>query len=70
MIQRAARLQPWYHVPLPRCDALIGRDEDRCIFSARYEDKKGRVKLCKTHRDMVDIPMRLIQQTRAILRAE
>lgn len=51
-IRRAAKQQPWYHQPLPRCDTetLTG---ERCIFSARYTDSKtGRIKLCKVHADM------------------
>lgn len=47
---RARKQQPWYHEPLPRCDAETRHTGDQCVNSARYTN--GRVHLCKTHRDM------------------
>lgn len=67
-IVRIARQQPWYHQPLPRCDTLT-LDDEQCTFSARWEDAKtGRVKLCKTHADMADFPVRLIRPKAVTLR--
>jgi hypothetical protein len=46
---RKQSLDPWYHMPRPRCDAMTQREE-RCVMSARFTN--DRVNLCKVHADM------------------
>lgn len=72
-IRRDAKQMPWYHVPLPRCEARRKADDAQCVFSARYEghphNGNGQpVGLCKTHADMADFPTRLIRVKKITLR--
>lgn len=60
-MQRIAKQQPWYHKPLPRCDAVILRTKEQCVFSARYQAADGRdIKLCKIHAELVDFKIKRI----------
>lgn len=66
MTYRVAKLQPWYHKPKPRC-IVSTRAEQQCLFSATYEGveaSKANVKLCGTHAQMADFPVRPIQAAR------
>jgi hypothetical protein len=65
---RIAKLQPWYHIPRPQCDALIGRKKDQCLFSARYVGEDREIYLCQIHADMVDFPVKPIRANRIDLR--
>jgi hypothetical protein len=69
MISRLAKLQPWYHQPMPRCQALIVAKGERCIYSARYTDVAGKgLELCKTHADMADFPVKPLRPQMVVLR--
>jgi hypothetical protein len=74
MVYRMAKLVPWYHSTKPQCQAVTIRFEDQCIFSALYEGTgpgKGKgVTLCKTHADMADFPVKLIEPKRVMLRED
>lgn len=53
-VTRTEALHPWYHKQLDRCMATT-LSEERCLFSARYEDTEGKnIRLCKPHADMAD----------------
>lgn len=65
---RVAKQTPWYHAPLPRCDAITLQKE-QCIYSARFTAVDGRdIKLCKTHADMADFPLKPIRARNINLR--
>jgi hypothetical protein len=49
---RTQKLTPWYHQPMERC-VTITLAKEQCTYSASYVDETGRIKLCKTHRDMM-----------------
>jgi hypothetical protein len=75
VIRREAKQMPWYHVPLPRCEASRKLDGVQCIFSARYEGRPHNgngnpVELCKMHADMADFPVRLIRVKKITLRRD
>lgn len=64
-VYRVSKLQPWYHMPLPRCDAVIKSIKEQCIYSARYTDSAGKgINLCKIHADMADFKTKLIRTQR------
>jgi hypothetical protein len=66
---RLAKLVPWYHANRPRCDATT-LTESQCVFSAKYVGTQGKetgVYLCKTHADMADFPVKLIQPHAVLL---
>lgn len=62
--RRRQTLVPWYHQPKPRCVTLTLAQE-RCTYSATFEDPAGRIQVCKIHRDMMppEIRFRLIKTT-------
>ena len=66
VMRRWAKLQPWYHVVSPQCQAVTVAQE-QCVFTARYTDAEGKgIYLCKTHADMADFPtkpLRAVQRT-------